>query len=76
MTGVLNTDGVTPMRVKANPTTHLLDVMDGATGTDMGNGAVRDDNGVPVSIVVSSSDGIDPVTLYVDSSGNLLVQSS
>jgi len=77
MTGVLNTDGITITRIKINATTHILDVSDGTTGSDLGaDNAVRDDNIVPVLIATSETDGSTPVQLYVDSNGKLLVDST
>jgi len=73
----LNTDGITPTRVFANPSTHSLKVNDGTTGSDHGvANAVRDQNNVPVLLAVSSADGVTPVEVYVDSSGNLLIDSA
>lgn len=73
----LNTDGVTVTRVLANPTTHALKVSDGSSGSDHGvPNAVRDQNNVPVLLAVSSADGVTPVEVYVDSSGNLLIDSA
>ncbi len=73
----LNTDGITPVRVKVNATNHGLKISDDTTGTDHGvANAVRDENNVPVLLGVSSADGITPVEVYADSSGNLLVDSS
>jgi len=75
--GVLNTDGATPTRVKVNATTHILTVLDGTTGSDLGNDlAARDNSGNPVMIAVSETDGSTPVPLYVDSNGNLLIDST
>lgn len=75
--GALSSDGVTVQRVLANPSTHHLQVDDSATGTDYGvSNAVRDENDIPVIIAVSSVDGFTPVEVYVDSDGNLLVDSS
>ncbi len=84
----LNTDGSGIVRVLANPTNHGLEVSDGTTGSDNGNNkgnANRDNNNVPVLIAVSSAtttvngvnyvQGITPVEVYSDSSGNLLVNS-
>lgn len=72
--GVLNTDGTTITRIKINPTTHILDVSDGTTGSDLGSDrAVRDDNGEPILIAVSENDGSTPVPLYINSSGQLLI---
>lgn len=75
--GTLDTDGVTVVPIKADPTLHALEVVDGNTGTDYGNGqASRDENYVPVLMAVSSVDGVTPVPVYVDSDGNLLVDSN
>jgi len=77
MTGVLNTDGVTPTNITIEPTRHLLDVMNGSSGSDLGNDdAARDENAVPVLLATSNADGETPVPLYVDSSGNLLIKTT
>lgn len=77
MTGVLNTDGITPTLLKIDPTTHILDVSDGTSGSDLGaDNAVRDDNGTPVLMATSETDGTNPVQLYINSSGQLLVDST
>lgn len=77
MSGVLNTDGATPTLPKSNPSTHVLSISDGTDGSDFGaDNAARDDNHRPVLMAVSNSDGTTPVSLYVDSSGNLLTQST
>ena len=74
--GTLNTNGLTPVSVKASPT-NALNVSNGTTGTDYGRSdAVRDDNRVPVLLAVSSVNGVTPIEVYTDSSGNLLVQST
>lgn len=83
----LDTDGITPTKVKANPTNHGLEVADGTTGSDYGvQNAVRDQNFVPVLLAVASEtitvggidyiEGVTPVEVYADSDGNLLVDSS
>ena len=73
--GVLNTDGAIPKMLEANPTTHVLDVANGTTGTDFGNDwAARDDNAKTTMLATDASGNIIP--LYVDSSGNLLVKST
>ncbi len=75
--GALNTDGITPVAIKANPTTHVLAVSDGNTGTNHGvPAAKRDSNFVSVVMATSSTDGVTPVEVYADSSGNLLIQST
>lgn len=73
----LNTDGVSLVRVKANPTNHALEINDDTTGSDHGpEDAPRDENFVPALMAVSSVDGVTPVVVYADSSGNLLVDST
>lgn len=75
MAGVLNTDGVTVTRVKIEPTTHVLDVVDDTTGSDAGKDvAARDNSGVPV-LVATDTDG-NIINLYVDSNGKLLIDSN
>lgn len=85
--GGLSTDGVTPTKVKTNASNHGLKIIDAATGTDHGpKNAPRDENSVPVLMGVSSVtatvggidyvQGVTPVIVYADSSGNLLVDSS
>lgn len=72
----LNTDGITIVRVLANPANHALKISDGTGGSDHGvANAKRDENQVPVLLAVSSVDGVTPVEVYADSSGNLLVNS-
>lgn len=73
----LNTDGVTTVRVKVNPTNHGLKIDDNTTGTDHGpTNSPRDNNFVPALMAVSSVDGVTPVVVYADSSGNILIDSS
>jgi hypothetical protein len=73
----LNTDGATIVRVKINSVNHGLKTSNGSTGSDHGPvNALTDENGVYCFQAVSSSDGVTPVSLYSDSSGNLLVQST
>jgi len=72
--GVLNTDGATPKMLEADLTTHILDVSDGATGSDFGNDwAARDDNVKTTATATDANGAIIP--LYVDSEGNLLIES-
>ncbi len=74
--GVLNTDGLTPVPVEANASTHALKVSDGTTGSDNGpTNAKRDGNQVTSLVATSSVDGVTPVIVYADSSGNLLIDS-
>lgn len=75
--GVLNSNGTTISRLKANPGDHSLKVDDNTTGSDNGpNHALKDENGRSTLIAVSSIDGVTPVALYTDASGNLLVDSN
>lgn len=76
MMGVLNTDGQTIVHAEVDPNTHVLDINDGATGSDNGGNNVRDANSYPVLMAVSNADGTTPIALYFDSSGKLLVQST
>lgn len=73
-----SSDGTTVIRVSADPTTHHLQVVDAATGTDHGRAvAYRDENHVPVLMAVSSSDGVTPIEVYADATtGQLLVDSA
>jgi hypothetical protein len=76
-TGALNTDGITPTRIKVDPTTHAISVSNGTGGSDNGkNVAARDGNSRPVLLGVSSADGKTPVEIYTDSTGALLIQST
>ncbi len=75
--GVLNSDGVTPVSIWADPTSHKLKADNGTTGTDNGpTQAVRDENRVTGLMATSSSDGVTPVALYADSLHNLLIKST
>lgn len=77
ITGLLNTNGTTITRIKATPTTHLLETNDGSTGSDHGGDHANfDDNQRTTLFAVSNVDGVTPVALYVDSSGKLLTQST
>lgn len=73
----LNTNGTTPTAVLANPTSHVLKVSDGTTGSDNGVAtAQRDQNRVHILMATSNADGKTPIELYVDSSGNLLIKTT
>lgn len=73
--GTSNADGVTPIAIRVNPTTHEIMVENGSTGSDLSDEpAVRDENHVPAWMGVSSDDGVTPVPVYVDSvTGKLLI---
>lgn len=70
-------DGVTPVQVQADPTTHGLVIDDDTTGSDHGRAiAVRDQNGVPVLMAVSSADGVTPVEVYGKAATNAIMIDS
>jgi hypothetical protein len=73
----LNSDGITPVNICADPTDHTICTSDGTTGSDNGIvDAPRDNNRIPVAMAVSSADDETPVALYADSNNKLLVQST
>lgn len=75
--GTLSTDGLTPIPIKANPTSHRLLINDGTTGIDHGRTvARRDENNIPVLLAVSSADYKTPVEVYASAAGVLLVDST
>lgn len=77
ITALLNTNGTTITRIKADPSAHSLEVSDNTTGTDHGGAhAFFDDNQRTTLFAVSSVDGITPVALYVDATGHLLIDST
>lgn len=76
MTALLNTDGTTITRVKADPILHGLDVDDDTTGSNNGGtNAHLDDNYRPTMFALSSVGDGALVALYVNSSGELLINS-
>lgn len=69
-------DGITLVNIQADPTTHVLSVSDGTTGSDNGPSNSRHDaSHVHVLMATSSADGITPVVVYGDILGKLLVNS-
>lgn len=73
----LNTNGVDIQVLKVNPSTHRLKASNGTTGTNFTTqNAQRDGNRVTAIWGVSSSDGITPVSIYANSSGQLLTKST
>ena len=77
MIGALNSDGVTPINVKVDSSSHGIRVNDDTTGSDnSAANARRDANQVPVLMGVSSVDGITPEMIYVNSDGELLINSN
>lgn len=77
LTCALSTNGTTIVRVKVDPVNHGIEFEDNTTGTNHGpSNALRDQNMVPTLLAVSSVDGITPVVVYANSSGQLLIDSS
>lgn len=77
MTAYLNTNGTTISRVYVDPTTHAIKADDASTGSNNGgNVNTLDDNSRPILFAESSTgDGV-LVALYVNSSGELLIDSN
>lgn len=74
--GALDSDGITPKTIYSSPTRHTILCVDDTTGSDHSiTDAVRDENRIPVALVMGS-DGVTLTELYADSSHNLLIQST
>lgn len=72
-----NADGITPLRLYLDPSTHEIVVNDGTTGSDLsGDNASRDQNIEPVLMGTSSSDNATPVAPYINSATNELLINS
>ena len=75
--GTLQSDGVSTAPVYVNPTNGGIKYNDGTSGTASTRvSASIDDNGRYGGTGVSSADGVTIIPIAVDSSGNLLIQSS
>lgn len=75
--GTSSTDGVTPLLMYVDPTTHGVEIDDNTTGSDLsGDIAKRDQNSEPVILGVSSSDGLTPTPIYIESAANKLLINS
>lgn len=75
--GTLDSDGMTPVVLYADPTTHRLKVDDDTTGIDLGGEiANRDENHVTTLIAVQSDDEETPITVYGNVDNKLLIDSS
>ncbi len=75
--GTLDSDGVTPIAIVADPTTHTLHAIDDTTGTSKPFvNAERDANRIPTVWATSSADGVTPIPVYTDSTGALLIHST
>lgn len=76
MLGLLNTDGVTLINVKATPA-GLLHVNEGTGGTNLGSAfADTDENGRTTMYALASDGSGTFVPLHVDSTGGLLINSN
>ncbi len=77
ITGVLNTDGITIVRAEVNPSNHGLIVNDAGTGSDAGGGTAEiDANGRETWFVESSNNDGTLVAVYINASGEILVDSN
>lgn len=79
LTAISNADGSTIMRVTANPTSNYLRVIDGTTGTDLGNNggnAMIDENSRQVMTALSSAGDGTLVELYLDNDTQSLLINS
>lgn len=75
--GTLQSDGVTPIRLKIDPSTKRAKMYDGTTGTaSTRTNASRDENGHPVLMGVSSDDMTTPIPIAMDVDGNILIKST
>lgn len=72
---LLNTDGETIKRIRANASNNRLKIDDGNSGNDNGGYVREDEDTRNILWAVSSSDGESIVPLYSTSSGELLIQS-
>lgn len=71
----LKTDGITPIRLVAAPSTGALNITSDTSGAVVPeNYSGTDDNGRTNLVAVSENDGVTPVALQCDSSGNLLTK--
>lgn len=74
-TARLKTDGLTRIRLTANPTTGILDVSTDTSGAVVPSSfAATDDNGRVSMFAVSENDQTQLVALQCDSTGALLIK--
>lgn len=72
----LDTDGITPVNVQVDPSTHAVKITTSTSSVASSENAERDDNRIPVIWGVSSADGITPVAIYGTTSGQISVQNT
>lgn len=76
LTGRLDSNGLTVTRIRVDSSTHRMKIDDHNTGSDNGGTfAATDENSRPTAFAVSNADGVSPIALYVNSSGQLLINS-
>lgn len=75
MVGVLNTDGVTPTPIKATATSQSIDVADGTTGSDFSKAIAGITQNEIKTLCATDANG-KIIPLYVDSNGQLLIQTT
>lgn len=75
---VSSSDGSTLLNVKANPVNNAMKAENNTTGSDLGSPVndPRDENRKVAFWAVSAVDGVTPVAVYVDSNGQLLINSN
>lgn len=72
----VETDGKTLINILCDPTAHTLQTATGTTGSDNGpSNSFHDASHVPILMATSSLDGMTPIAVYGDISGDLLVDS-
>ncbi len=75
ITARLKTDGITIVRITADPTTHAMGVTETTTGGVVPkNFAATDSSGRTSLFAVSENDPTQLVALQCDSNGNLLIK--
>lgn len=75
--GTLQSDSVSIVPMRVNPTNNSIKVVDDTTGSFTSpKNAGRDDNHVPVLMGVSSVDMTTPTAIAFDANGNMLIQST
>lgn len=87
LTGALDSTGASIVKIKADPSTHVLHIDDDTTGSDHGpDHALRDENSRPTLLAVSSVtatvggvnyvQNVTPVVVYSTSDGALKIDST
>lgn len=75
ITARLKTDGITVIRITADPSTHAMSTTNTTSGAvSPKHSAATDENGRTTWFAVSENDSTQLVALQCDSAGNLLVK--